>query len=132
MNTKLHAICDSNGLPLDLFVTAGRVSDYLGTWALLGGLPKVAWLLGIEATMPTGSDTRCKTRGYAPVSLDENSARKPSNTTSTDTNGATASRSCSAGSRIGGAWQPAMTVAHRSSCRPSLSPQPSFIGYEVL
>jgi transposase len=27
MNTKLHAICDSQGRPLDLFVTAGPVSD---------------------------------------------------------------------------------------------------------
>ncbi|PRY75626.1 hypothetical protein CLV76_11495, partial [Marivita geojedonensis] len=24
MNTKLHAICDSQGRPIDLFVTAGR------------------------------------------------------------------------------------------------------------
>ncbi len=28
MNTKLHAICDSQGRPLNLFVTAGQVSDY--------------------------------------------------------------------------------------------------------
>ncbi|GAB5463203.1 MAG: hypothetical protein HoeaKO_32940 [Hoeflea alexandrii] len=46
MNTKLHAICDSQGRPIDLFVTAGQVSDYLGAWALLSGLPKVKWLLG--------------------------------------------------------------------------------------
>ncbi len=25
MNTKLHAICDSEGRPLNLFVTAGQV-----------------------------------------------------------------------------------------------------------
>ena len=30
MNTKLHAICDSQGRPIDLFVTAGQVSDYTG------------------------------------------------------------------------------------------------------
>jgi transposase len=30
MNTKLHAICDSQGRPLNLFVTAGQVSDYIG------------------------------------------------------------------------------------------------------
>ena len=29
MNTKLHAICDSKGRPLNLFVTAGHVSDYI-------------------------------------------------------------------------------------------------------
>ncbi len=46
MNTKLHAICDSHGRPLSLFVTAGQVSDYIGARALLSSLPKVDWLLG--------------------------------------------------------------------------------------
>ncbi len=46
MNTKLHANCDSKERPLDLFVIAGQVSGYMGARALLGGLPKVAWLLG--------------------------------------------------------------------------------------
>ena len=46
MNTKLHAICDSLGRPIDLFVTAGQLSDYIGARALLGGLPNVKWLLG--------------------------------------------------------------------------------------
>jgi len=46
MNTKLHAICDSKGRPLNLFVTAGQVSDYIGAKALLSSLPNVDWLLG--------------------------------------------------------------------------------------
>ena len=46
MNTKLHAICDSQGRPLDLFVTAGQVGDYIGALALLSSLPNVDWLLG--------------------------------------------------------------------------------------
>jgi transposase len=46
MNTKLHAICDSRGRPLKLFVTAGQVSDYIAARALLGDLPNVRWLLG--------------------------------------------------------------------------------------
>jgi transposase len=46
MNTKLHAICDSQGRPLNLFVTAGQVSDYIGARALLSSLPDVDWLLG--------------------------------------------------------------------------------------
>ncbi len=33
MTTKLHAICDSQGRPLNLFVTAGQVSDYIGARA---------------------------------------------------------------------------------------------------
>ena len=46
MNTKLHAICDSQGRPIDLFVTAGQVSDDNGARALLSSLPDVDWLLG--------------------------------------------------------------------------------------
>ncbi len=46
MNPKLHAICDSRGRPLNLFVTAGQVSDCIGARALLSRLPDVDWLLG--------------------------------------------------------------------------------------
>ena len=44
MKTKLHAICDSKGRPLNLFVTAVQVIDYIGARALVGSLPKVDWL----------------------------------------------------------------------------------------
>ena len=46
MNTKLHVICDNQGRPLELLITAGQVSDYIGARALLSSLPKVKWLLG--------------------------------------------------------------------------------------
>jgi len=77
MNTKLHAICDSQGRPLNLFVTAGQVSDYIGARALLGSLPNVDWLLGDRGYDATGSGKHCKTKGYARVSPVESSARKP-------------------------------------------------------
>jgi len=41
----LYAICDSQGRPLNLFVTAGQVGDYIGARALLNRLPAVDWLL---------------------------------------------------------------------------------------
>lgn len=46
MNTKLHAITDTNGRPLSFFMTAGQISDYTGAAALLDDLPKAKWLLG--------------------------------------------------------------------------------------
>jgi len=46
MNTKLHAICDGKGRPINFFVSAGQVSDYIGARALLSSLPDVDWLLG--------------------------------------------------------------------------------------
>jgi len=33
MKTKLHAIHDSKSRPLNLFVTAGQISDYIGARA---------------------------------------------------------------------------------------------------
>jgi len=35
MNTKLHAVTDTNGRPISFFMTAGQVSDYVGAAALL-------------------------------------------------------------------------------------------------
>ena len=46
MNTKLHAVSDSQGRPISFFVTFGQVSDYIGARALLSSLPRVDWLLG--------------------------------------------------------------------------------------
>ena len=46
MNSKLHAGTDSNGRPLNFFMTAGQVSDYTGAAASLDDLPRAQWLLG--------------------------------------------------------------------------------------
>lgn len=45
MNTKLHAVTDRNGRPLDFFMTAGQISDYTGAAALLDSLPPAEWML---------------------------------------------------------------------------------------
>ncbi|MEO9515962.1 MAG: IS5 family transposase [Paracoccaceae bacterium] len=45
MNTKLHAVTDTSGRPVGLFITAGQVSDYTGAAALMNGLPEAEWLL---------------------------------------------------------------------------------------
>ena len=81
MNTRLHAITDSVGRPIRLFITAGQVSDDTGGRALCGSLPAVDWLI---------SD-----RGYDAdrfrEALKDHPAARPSGTTSD----ATASRSSS-------------------------------------
>lgn len=46
MNTKLHANCDSKGRPINFFVSAGQVSDYIRARALLSSPPNADWLLG--------------------------------------------------------------------------------------
>lgn len=45
MNTKLHAVTDTQGRPIRFFMTAGQASDYTGAAALLRGLPVAEWLL---------------------------------------------------------------------------------------
>ena len=45
MNTKLHAVTDTSGRPVRLFITAGQVSDYAGAAALMNGIPEAEWLL---------------------------------------------------------------------------------------
>ena len=158
MNTKLHAICDSKGRPINFFVSAGQVSDYIGARALLSSLPDVDWLLGdrgydadwfrealqdkgIRACIP--GRKKPKTTVKYP-SRDIAAQYRAGQWTSDVTNGATAplvtllrnalpgsdTRSCLAGSRTGGGWPRDTTGAPRSSSRRSLSPLSSSSGYE--
>ena len=45
MNSKLRAVCDSEGRPRSLFLTAGQVSDYTRAAALLASMPPTKALL---------------------------------------------------------------------------------------
>jgi len=46
LNSKLHAVCDGQGRPLVLMLTAGQVSDHRGAAILLDKLPKAKVLIG--------------------------------------------------------------------------------------
>jgi hypothetical protein len=63
MNTKLHAICDNWGRPLNLPVAAGQVSGSIGAWAWVSSLPAADWLLGPSHGLQAN---RCRAtdRGY--------------------------------------------------------------------
>jgi transposase len=122
MNTKLHAVTDANGRPISLFMTAGQVSDYTGAAALLDSLPKGQWLLGDREALQAKGITPCipgrKSR-IEPVKYDKRQYKA-----------ATGSRSCSVGSRTGGASPHGMTDAQPSSSPQSPSPLPCSSGYE--
>ena len=45
MNTKLHAVTDALGRPIQFFMSAGQVSDYIGARALMSSLPTADWLI---------------------------------------------------------------------------------------
>ncbi|WP_456152405.1 IS5 family transposase [Paracoccus caeni] len=129
-NTKLHAVTDTNGRPIRFFMTAGQVSDYVGAAELLSSLPKADWLLADRGYDADWFREAPKNKGASPVSRAGSPEASPSHTTSAATDDGTALRSCSAGSKIGGASQLDTTDARKSSSPPSHSPQPSCSGYE--
>ena len=54
MNTKLHAVTDTEGRPIRFFMLARQVSDYTGAAALLDSLPRADWFLADR-----GYDGKC-------------------------------------------------------------------------
>lgn len=45
MNSKLNVVCDSKGRPIQMYLSAGQTSDYVGAAGLLRLLPPVKCLL---------------------------------------------------------------------------------------
>ena len=45
MNSKLHVVCDSRGRPIQMYLSAGQTSDYIGAAGLLRFMPSVKYLL---------------------------------------------------------------------------------------
>ena len=45
LNSKLHAVCDGDGKPVVLRLTAGQVSDYCGADTVLDALPEADILI---------------------------------------------------------------------------------------
>ena len=39
MNRKLHVVCDSRGRPIQMYLSAGQTSDYIGAVGLLRFMP---------------------------------------------------------------------------------------------
>jgi transposase len=74
MNTKLHAVADRNGRPLDFFMTAGQVSDYTGAAALLDSLPPAEWMLADRGYDADWFRDTSKGKGPNPAFRDGNPA----------------------------------------------------------
>jgi len=45
MNSKLHVVCDSRGRPIQMYLSAGETSDYVGAAGLLRFMPRAKCLL---------------------------------------------------------------------------------------
>ena len=90
MNTKLHAVTDTSGRPIRLFITAGQVSDYTGAAALMNSLPEADWLLANRGYDADWFRETLVGKGTTPCIPGRKSRKKPSSTTSAATNDATA------------------------------------------
>jgi len=130
MNTKLHALTDANGRPISFLMTAGQVSDYIGAAGLLDEIPKAQWLLADHGYDADWFRDALQERGIIPASPVANPGTRPSNTTSTATNGATASRSCWADSKTGDGARRATTYVPTPPSQQSPSLLPSSSGFD--
>jgi transposase len=92
MNTKLHAVTDTIGRPIQFFITAGQVSDYTGARALVNSLPAADWLLGDRGYDADWFREALVDKGITPCIPGESRVANPSNMTSVDTNDGTGSR----------------------------------------
>ena len=127
-NSKLHAVCDSDGRPLVMLLSEGQMSDFKGAALMLPALPKPRNSSPAGATTPTGSAMRSLSAKSPPASLLSPTGKSPSPMTPSSTNSTTESRTCSEDSKTGGASTPVATVAPTPISRQSASPQPSSFG----
>jgi hypothetical protein len=132
MNTKLHAVADANGRPLNFFMTAGQISDYTGAAALLDERQKRSGCSATAATTRIGSGTLFRPRASSPESRAGDHAISRSNTTSAATGAAATLRSCSAASRTSAALPPATISSLPTSSQAPLSPPPWHFGHRVI
>ena len=94
MSTKLHAVTDAKGRPIQFFMSAGQVSDYTGAAALLRSLPKAGWMLADRGYDADWFREALKDKGIKPSIPGRKSRANPIKTSDAK-NAATGLRSCS-------------------------------------
>jgi IS5 family transposase len=110
------------------FLTAGQVSDYTGARHLLDHLPKARELLADRDYDADWFRNGLKDKGISPCIPPRKKRKHPAEYDKRSTSNDTASRTCSAGSRTGGASPHDMIDAPTHSSRPSSLPQHVAIG----
>ena len=77
MNSKLHAVCNGDGKPLVLAVTAGQMSDYKGAAILLNSLPEAKELLADRGYDATWFREALLNRGITPCIPPKKNRKQP-------------------------------------------------------
>ena len=95
--SSLRAKKGALGRPITFFMSVGQVNDYTGAVALLRDLPDADGLIADRAYDADWFRDALKDKEISPAFPVVSSERRPRNTTIGAANGATGSRSCSAG-----------------------------------
>ncbi|MEM8571543.1 MAG: IS5 family transposase [Pseudomonadota bacterium] len=77
MNSKLHAVTDTLGRPLRMFLTAVQRSDYIGARALLSDLPEAKHMLADRGYDPDWYREALEDRGITPCIPSRKSRKVP-------------------------------------------------------
>lgn len=77
MNSKLHAVCNGDGKPLVLALTAGQMSDYKGAAILLNSLPEAKELLADRGYDATWFREALLNRGITPCIPPKKNRKQP-------------------------------------------------------
>jgi transposase len=111
-----------------MLLSEGQMSDYKGAALMLPVLPKARELLGDKGYDADWFRQALAERGITAAYRPDPIARSLSTTTANSIASGTKSRTCSEGSRTGGAFTLATTDAPTPSCPPSPSRPQSFSG----
>jgi transposase len=66
LNSKLHAVADALGRAIQMFLSGGQTSDYIGARVILSGSPKAETLLADRGSDADWFRNALKDRGIAP------------------------------------------------------------------
>ena len=111
-----------------MLLSEGQMSDYKGAALMLSAMPKAKQLLADKGYDADWFRAALAKRGIA-VCIPSKSNRKVAiSYDAPSTSSATKSKTCSDGSKIGGASTPDTTAASTPTCRQSVSQQPSPFG----
>ena len=77
MNSKLYTVTDALGRPLQMFLTAGQRSDYIGARALLDSLPPATHMLADRGYDADWYREELENRGITPCIPSRKSRKTP-------------------------------------------------------
>ena len=111
-----------------MLLSEGQMSDFKGAALMLPAMPRAKELLADKGYDVDWFHAALAKRGVAACIPSKSNRKVAIPMTPASTNSATKSKTCSDGSKIGGASTPDTTAAPIPTCQQSASPQSSSFG----